>query len=68
MATPSWQGLEQQQVLDAALRLARLSDLGTDMWQVLQREAGQGKPPTPRLRDATIRQDVFSGSARLLFM
>lgn len=65
-ATPSWQVLEQQQVLDAAPRLARLSDLGTDMWHALQREAGQGKPPAPRLRDATTRQDVFSGSARLL--
>lgn len=36
--------LEQQRVLDAARRLARLSDLGTEMWVIpSKREAGQGK-------------------------
>lgn len=66
MAAPSWQVLEQQQVLDTAPRLARLSDLRTDTWHALRREAGQGKPPAPRLRDAATRPDMFCGSAWLL--
>lgn len=40
---PAGKVLEQQRVLDAALRLARLSDLGTEMWVIAsKRETGQG--------------------------
>lgn len=63
---PAGKVLEQQQVLDTAQRLTRLSDLGTEMCGIpSKREASQKKPPTTT-RAAVMRQDRFLWSARLL--
>lgn len=54
---------EQEQVPAAALRLTRLSDLGTGTCGTTLRQGGRpGKSrPPPRRTDAVTRQDVFLG-------